>query len=116
MALIATQTLPPNGAGMALLTWTQAEVGGDTFKNTNREIVLVRGGTGWVDTTAQVEAVDDDAGRDVPVVLDAIAAVGDIQMAGPFRRKNFSDNGAVALTYPGGILGMEVAVVKFGLG
>jgi len=112
MATIAVQTLPANGQGLAGITWTPASGGGDDFDNSGNEIVLVRAGATWTTETAQIEGVPaPDSGRDGTATLDP-QAVNGVDVGGPYPGRNWNAAGSVLLTYPGGVTGLDVAVVR----
>lgn len=113
MATLTVQELPANGQGLGGITFVAADVGGDEFLNSGNEIVLVLGGGTWVSATAQVEGVPaPDSGRDGTSTLDP-QAVGGVDVGGPFRQRNWNTGaGATQITYPGGVTGLQVAVVR----
>jgi hypothetical protein len=112
MAQITVQETGANGQASGVIAFTQAEVGGDFFEATGNEIVLVKAGAAWIDATAQIEGVpDSDAGRDGTSLLTPLA-VGDIDSAGFLKQRNWAAGANVQLTYPGGILGLEVAILR----
>jgi hypothetical protein len=121
MATLTVQELPANGQGFggqggAGLTFTAAAAGGDEFSNTGREVFLIKGGAAYVDDYAQIEGVPgSDAGRDGTATADP-GAVDNVDAAGPFKTRNWNTGGVVQVTYPSGVVGLEVAVVRFTLG
>jgi len=116
MANIPVQSLPANGQGFGGLTFTAASASGDSFAATGNEIVLVKGATGWTTETVQVEGVPGaDAARDGTATLDPGAVAG-VDAAGPFKPRNWNNGSNIELTYPGGVTGVEVAIVRFTAG
>jgi len=117
MATLIVEEIPRYGAGFGALTAQTPTVGGDVFQNTGREMVMAVGVTGWTTETVQVEGVpSNDSARDGTATL-APGAVGGIDIAGPFKPRNWNTPaGAVALTYPGGVTGLEMYVFRFTTG
>jgi hypothetical protein len=116
MATLTVQELPRFGAALGGLTFAAADVAGDEYQATGRELVLVKGATGWTSETAQVEGVpSQDSARDGTSVLDP-GAINDVDIAGPFRPNNWNNGGVVQITYPGGVTGLEIAIVRFTTG
>lgn len=113
MATLTVQELPANGQGFGGLTFTACDVAGDEFTNTGNEIVLIKATTGWTTETAQVEGVPAiDSGRDGTATLNP-GAINDVDAAGPFKPRNWNtSSGVTQITYPGGITGLQVAVVR----
>jgi len=121
MANIPVQSLPANGQGFGGITFTAASAGGDSYTATGNEIVVVKGQTGWTSETVQVEGVPGaDAARDGTATLDpgSLASVdgGGLDMAGPFKPRNWNNGSTVELTYPGGETGLGIAIVRFTAG
>lgn len=109
MALLTTQVTKTNGIE-SLITWVAASVAGDTFVNTGNESVFIRWGVGA--GNVQVNGEPDAYGRDGTSVLTA-AADGNVTTAGPFKLPNWSNSsGQVSITYPSGITGIEIAIVR----
>lgn len=116
MATLTPVELPRYGAGLGALTPVTPSGGGDEFPNSGRELVVASGVTGWTSETVQVEGVPSgDAARDGTATLNP-GSVGGFDMAGPFKPRNWNASGAVQLTYPGGVTGLELYVVRFTTG
>lgn len=117
MATLTVQEVPRFGAGLGGVTFVAADVNGDEFSNTGRELFLLSGVTGWTTETAQVEGVpSQDAARDGTATLNP-GAVGGLDIAGPFKPRNWNAAaGAVQVTYPSGVTGLEVAAVRITTG
>lgn len=117
MATLAVDEVPRFGAGLGGLTAITPDIGGDEFPNTGREMVAVLGVTGWTTETVQAEGVPSgDAGRDGTATLNP-GSVGGIDIAGPFKPRNWNTAaGALQLTYPGGITGLELYLFRFTTG
>lgn len=114
MAVLTVQELPTNGATAGEITFTAADVAGDTFVNTGREIYLVAYG-GTATGTVEIEGVPSaDSGRDGSSVI--ATATSGVHGAGPFKPRNFSNAGVVDVSYPGGITDITVAVIRFTTG
>ena len=120
MATLTVQDLPRNGQGFgglagSGLTFVAADVAGDEYVATGKELVLIKGGSAWVDDYAQVEGVLDASGRDGTGIIDP-GAIDNVDMGGPFRPRDWNVGGIVQITYPSGVTGVEVAIVRFTTG
>jgi len=117
MATLTVQELPRYGVGLGGVTFDAATGGGDDFPNDGRTILLVKGVGGWTTETVQVEGVPaQDSARDGTATLNPGGASGDLDAAGPFNPRNWNLSGSVQLTYPSGVTGLEVAVVRITTG
>ena len=78
---------------------------------------MVLGTAGWTVETVQVEGVpSQDAARDGTSTLNP-GSVGGVDFAGPFKPRNWnSSNGNIALTYPGGVTGLTLFIIRFTTG
>jgi hypothetical protein len=114
MADLTVTVLPANGVATGDLTFDTPAAGGDKFANTGREIVFVDqagGATGDV----QLEGVaGSENGRDGSSLL-ANAAVT-VKVAGPLKPREWNSGGNVDVTYPSGVTGVTVMVVRVPLG
>lgn len=116
MATLTVQELPRYGVGLGGITFGAATGVGDDFPNDGRTILLVKGVTGWTTETVQVEGVpSQDSARDGTATLNP-GGIGDLDVAGPFNPRNWNLSGSVQLTYPSGVTGLEVAVVRITTG
>lgn len=122
MATLTPDALPRFGQGYAAanaatLTAVTPAAGGDEFANTGRDIVMALGVSGWTNETVQIEGVpSQDSARDGTATLNP-GAVGGLDAAGPFKPRNWNTGaGNVQLTYPAGVTGLEVYVLRFTTG
>lgn len=116
MATLVVQEVPRFGAGLGGVTWTAAAGAGDDFPNDSRTLVACRAQAGWTNETVQVEGVPaQDSARDGTATLDPQALNG-VDIAGPFKGRNWNTGGSVQLTYPGGVTGLEVAALRITTG
>ena len=114
MATLTVQTLPANGAPSAI-AFAAADVAGDEFTGTGRELVAIQWGAA-PSGNVQVEGVPSaDSGRDGTSVL-VPGAPNTVTMAGPLKPRNWNDGGVVKITYPSGIVNITVAAIRFTTG
>lgn len=114
MATLTVQELPANGVDLGDITFTAADVAGDEWANTGRDLVIVQFGA-TPSGNVQVEGVPSaDSGRDGTVTFTAGA--NETHIGGPYKPRNFNTGGVTQLTYPGGVTDINVAIVRFTLG
>ncbi len=111
MAALAQQDAALTGLN---IVFSAADVAGDTFANNGKMLLVLRNTSGTGDLDVRV----DDSLTGTPEGASAFdpdvqfsAVDGAITIAGPFPTNRF-DN-PCEVTYPTGVTGLEVAVVRF---
>lgn len=97
---------PNNGA----LAFEAPAAGGDRFTNTGRELFLVEQ-SGAATGDAQLEGVPDScAARDgASLIANAIST---LKIAGPLKPLEWNNGQNVDVTYPSGVVGVTVSVIR----
>jgi len=113
MADLTISSMPANGVASGDLAFDTPAAGGDKFANTGREIVFVEysgGATG----SAQVEGVIGSNGRDGAALFATTTST--VKVGGPYKPREWNTGGNVDVTYPAGVTGVTVLVVRVPLG
>jgi len=111
MADLTVNTLGANGGpDNGALTFEVPNAGGDRFGNTGRDLILVEQ-TGAATGDVQLEGVPDScAGRDGSSLL--ANAINTLKIAGPLKPTQWNNGQNVDVTYPSGITGITVGVIR----
>jgi hypothetical protein len=111
MSLRVPVTIIPAGT---VVTYSAADVAGDSYQNTGSQKVRYKNSSGGV-LTCRVDTPNPDNFGIVDDVHDIVLSVpagGEIE-AGPFNQSRHNDtNGRVQITYPGGVTGLTIAVTQ----
>ncbi len=110
MATLTVQDQPVN-AGELAITFTAADVAGDTFANDGNTVFLVQWGAAPSGDVTIEGVPSADSGRDGTSTM-AAAAENSLTQAGPFKARNWNSAGAVDVTYPSGVTDIMVAAVR----
>lgn len=107
---ITSQQLVPEGI---TVTFEACNVDGNFFLNSNGRYYIIVKNTGTEKTVHIASPIECSQGYTHPLDVVIPATTGNIS-SGVFETGRFNDsNNYVQLTYPGGITGLTIAVIKF---
>lgn len=116
MADLTITELPRNGVSLDDVfagNFAAADVGGDAFENSGREIFLIKNDGGGA-ITATVTSTPDDLDRTQDEVINV--GIGEMCIAGPFKPRGWQqtsgvDKGKTLITYSG-VTSVTVLVLR----